>query len=124
MARIAEREVLAHHRHKHAECRDSRREVGQTPSDSQAVPSPSLDSTPSQRAMRSENKEILDECLAELPVDLREVILLRDYAGASWKHIAAELNRPSPDAARKQHERALAALRSELAGRLGEEPRA
>jgi DNA-directed RNA polymerase specialized sigma24 family protein len=72
--------------------------------------------------VRGEDKQLLDECLAGLQEDMREVILLRDFAGASWAHIASRLGRPSSDAARKQHERTLIALREAIRGRLGSHP--
>jgi len=129
LARIAEREVLAHHRRQAAACRDVHREqVAQRPTDGSSSESPihqalAGDSTPSQQAARGEDKELLDECLAGLPEDLREVILLRDFAGASWSHVATQLGKPSSDAARKQHERALAALREAVRRRLGQSGR-
>lgn len=122
LARIAEREVLAHHRKQRAARRDVRRETPKLESDDAAAPlhvAVSGDSTPSERAARDDDKAVLDQCIAALPEDMREVLLLRDFAGASWSHIAEQLGRPSSDAARKQHERALSALREAVRGRLG-----
>ena len=122
LARIAEREVLAHHRRQRAARRDVRREAPKLESAGSTAPqhaAVSGDSTPSERAVRDEDRAVLDECIAALPEDMREVLLLRDFAGASWSHIAEQLGRPSSDAARKQHERALSALRVAVRARLG-----
>ena len=40
----------------------------------------------------------------------RELILLRNYAGASWESVAEETNRPSAAAARMMHARAVVEL--------------
>lgn len=56
-----------------------------------------------------EMEAIVDECVAALDDDQREVILLRDYACSSWEDVGAELGR-SAEAARKLHQRARANL--------------
>ncbi len=69
-------------------------------------------------AWRAELREMLDQAVAELPADQREVVYLRDYCGAGWEHITNALERPSPEAARQLHQRAWIALRRVLAPRL------
>jgi DNA-directed RNA polymerase specialized sigma24 family protein len=53
---------------------------------------------------------LLETCVAELSEELRELIILREYAGASWEEIAKETGRPSPDAARMMHGKAMLEL--------------
>jgi RNA polymerase sigma-70 factor (ECF subfamily) len=54
--------------------------------------------------------DILEGCIHALPDNQRDVILLRNYAEASWQTVADTLTLPSPDAARMAHKRAMAAL--------------
>jgi len=119
LARIAEREVYSHYRFQNAARRDHRREqslinpVDSSNSSSMHDP-PSPDDSPSRVMARRESGEILDECLASLAEDQREVFLLRAYAGASWEVVAQELGRPSAEAARKFYERARETLKEHL----------
>jgi RNA polymerase sigma-70 factor (subfamily 1) len=119
LACIAERVVLSNYRDQLAACRDLRREsakVGQGDTTNglpYVNPTADVDS-PSVVVSRQEHHEMLDECLAELEEDQREVILMRDFAGASWEYVAAELKRPSSDAARKFYDRARSALKEKL----------
>ncbi len=69
---------------------------------------------PAEAAGGREERELVQEALAALPERTRELVLLRDYACASWTSIAAELELPSADAARMMHARALVRLGSEL----------
>jgi DNA-directed RNA polymerase specialized sigma24 family protein len=64
-----------------------------------------LDATASE-----EEQRIVEACLAELPEEYRELILLRNYAGASWESVAEETGRPSAAAARMMHARAMVEL--------------
>jgi DNA-directed RNA polymerase specialized sigma24 family protein len=65
---------------------------------------------PEDQAVVEEQRRIVEECIADLPEDYRELIVLRDYVGASWETIAAETGRPSPDAARMKHATAMVEL--------------
>jgi RNA polymerase sigma-70 factor (ECF subfamily) len=58
----------------------------------------------------SEDKERVLLCLERLPEVYREVILSRDFTGASWEGVAEETGRPSAAAARMMHARALVEL--------------
>ena len=49
---------------------------------------------PVQLALREENQEMLRQALAELPVEFREVLVLRELEGLSYKEIAAITNLP------------------------------
>lgn len=125
IAVIATREIIAHHRYHHAGRRDVDREVTPTPDVSNATSTapifetPGDQSTPSQHVASQEEQRLLDSCIAELPAEQREVILLRNYAGASWEFIAEKLGRASADAARKFHKSASDALKTKLLPHLG-----
>jgi RNA polymerase sigma factor (sigma-70 family) len=63
--------------------------------------------SPSQMALRKEFEELLDSYVKELePPEYQEVILQRDYYGASWEEINVQLGRPSPEAVRELYRRA------------------
>ncbi len=118
-ARIAERVVLSDFRDQRAACRDIDRESDGFVSDDSAISCAYFDpvaqqDSPSTVAARREDHDVLDACLGALTHEQREAILLRDFAGASWETVAAELERPSADAARKFYERARQALKEQL----------
>jgi len=72
---------------------------------------PAADETrPGERVERDEVTRILDEAVARLADDDREVVLRRDYEGADWDEIAEQLGR-TPGATRKLHQRAWIRLR-------------
>lgn len=127
LARIAQHELSNLQRHHEAQKRDARRNVAMENLRSGDSPSgpgfePSADSTGVlERLSRRELETIVDDCLAELSEDAREVILLRDYAGGSWAWIAETLGRPTADAARQLHARSLATLGAMVQRRVGED---
>jgi RNA polymerase sigma-70 factor, ECF subfamily len=49
---------------------------------------------PAQLALRVENQEMLRQALSELPVEFREVLVLRELEGLSYKEIGAVTNLP------------------------------
>jgi RNA polymerase sigma-70 factor (ECF subfamily) len=61
-----------------------------------------------------QQRRLVEQCLLEMPEDYRELILLRDYAGSSWADVAEETERPSPDAARMMHAKAMVELARRL----------
>lgn len=68
---------------------------------------PEAKDTPTlERVLLAEQARLLDECIAELPPEEREALILRDHALASWDLIATRLGRPSPAAARELYRRA------------------
>jgi RNA polymerase sigma-70 factor (ECF subfamily) len=75
---------------------------------------------PSDKAAHEEQVERLDAALSALPEELREIVLLRDYAGMAWEDIARRVGRPSPDAARMAHGKALLLLAAHMRERGGE----
>lgn len=66
--------------------------------------------TPSMTIGGAEEQAIVTECLGDLPDRYREVILLRDYAGASWDEVARHTEHPTTGATRMTHARAKRAL--------------
>ncbi len=65
---------------------------------------------PPGRAAQAEDVARIEAAIERLPPELRELIILRDYAGASWPAIAEQTGRPSPDAARMAHAKAMVRL--------------
>jgi RNA polymerase sigma-70 factor (ECF subfamily) len=107
-ARLTEHQIhdaLKHHR---ALKRDRGLEVRLGLADGGAHPAEpaARDTPPLERLSRAEEARLLDECIAELPHDEREALVLRDHADASWELIARTLGRPSEAAARELHRRA------------------
>jgi len=68
------------------------------------------DLTPSLLVERGEEGAIVDEELAGLAEPAREVLLLRDVAGASWQTVAEQLGYRTERAARVAHAKALVEL--------------
>ena len=54
-----------------------------------------FDSNPAALALRSADHQILRQALDELPVEFREVVVLRDLEGFSYKEIAGIANIPT-----------------------------
>ena len=52
------------------------------------------DLDPVQLALREENREMLRQALNEMPIEFREVLVLRELEGLSYKEIAAITNLP------------------------------
>jgi RNA polymerase sigma-70 factor (ECF subfamily) len=71
------------------------------------------ESSPSQRAARSERAVLLSEALAELPQEYREVIVLRHLAELTFPEVARRMDR-SLDSVEKLWMRALSRLRRTL----------
>ena len=124
-AKLVEHQVLKSDRHHGALKRDRERDVvlrdvrDRIASGEIELEPVRSDTAIVDRVANEEHKRILDECLAELPEQQREVILLRDYAQGSWDWIARELDRPSVAAAREFHRRALLRLMETARPRLG-----
>jgi RNA polymerase sigma-70 factor (ECF subfamily) len=52
------------------------------------------DLDPARLALREENREMLRQALSELPIEFREVLVLRELEGLSYKEIAAITSLP------------------------------
>jgi len=72
---------------------------------------------PERDLLTAEREQAVRAAIADLPDDLRESVLLYDYADLSHEEIAASLG-ITHDAARKRHSRALVALGKALRERL------
>ena len=117
LSKLAERQILTAAAHYGARKRDKKREVlmseaaGRSDGED-SVPFELEASTraPLEHLSGVEQTAIVEACIHELPEDARELIILRDYAGASWDTVARETGRPSAAAARMMHARALIEL--------------
>ena len=116
MAKLVENEIIRLARYFGAEMRNTNREAPietcqQGGSDSGvSLQLATRSEGPVSRAARREMEAIMDECLAELPENHREVILLRDFADGSWEFVAEQIDSPSADAAKHLYQRAWAKL--------------
>ncbi len=114
LSRIAENQMIDTHRHFYGAKRNRDREVplqGPVRSDSSRDESPMFlpaadGITPAEEVSRRELHSIVDEAVAELPDDYREVIMLRTYLGGSWDFVTKEMGRPNAEATRQLHRRA------------------
>ena len=65
---------------------------------------------PFEQVHQREQASGVEKALEGLSEDYRELILWRDFMGASWAVIAEETKRPSPDAARMMYGKAIVEL--------------
>ncbi len=125
LARIAENHMIDVHRFHYGLKRDKQREVNiEGPRNLSGVhlgdASPADKGlTPIEMAERAEIKQLVDEAVAQLPDDDREVILLRSYHGGTWEFCAQQLGRPTAEATRQLHRRARMRLAKLLREKLG-----
>lgn len=79
----------------------------------QGVSAPAANSaaSPVEQAGQSELRGILDEAMIQLPDELREVILLRDYYAADWGYVSRETGIRDVAEVQKLHRRAWISLR-------------
>lgn len=105
LARLAENQIRAKADYHGAKKRDHERGARLDPSSGPpgARELGASATQPIDRLARDEEKRIVEECLAELDEEYRELILLREYMGASWEAVAEETGRPSAAAARMKH---------------------
>jgi len=126
MARIAENSLRNLFQHERALKRDAQREVAienlrdkaQSSSVGWDLASPT--SSPQEKLGAKEMENLVDHCLAELPEEQREIILLVDYANGDWEFVAECTQRPSAGAAQQFHRRARVALAAKVERRLRE----
>lgn len=124
LARLVQNEVIRLARHFGADKRDLERENpmhGQRPAGDDSTLSPDLilDSCgPRTKAEQRELETIIDDCLSLMDEAQREIILLRDYAHASWEFVAEQLKTSSVGAAQQLHRRAWAKLVAAVERRL------
>ena len=75
---------------------------------------PGLRPGPLGRLLKSEDQQLLEDCLDELPADHRELISLRHFAEMSWQEIAAEVGSASAAAARVKYAKVMKRLGERL----------
>jgi RNA polymerase sigma-70 factor (ECF subfamily) len=105
LRRLVENKIRAKADYFGAGRRDYRREVG-LPDEEERDET----SGPPDVLLRKEEFERLEDSLAEMPEDERNVILLRVFEGLSHREVAERLGRPSEGAVHKLYERALKRL--------------
>ncbi len=116
LSKLAERQIIAAADYHGAKKRDRRREVAlTTPQSSEMSGEFRLEFAadtplPDQCAADGEESALMEACLHELEEEYRELVILRHYVGASWETVAELTHRPSPDAARMMHARAMIEL--------------
>ncbi len=124
LARIAENQIHDATDKMNAIRRDKSKEVALdavTARDGESYPGLQLSTGgpgPSTIIANSELKEIYDSCVEALPQEYRELILLREYAGASWEDITEKVGRPNVHAAQEAYRRAQIKLASLLRQRM------
>lgn len=126
LSKIAEHQIIAQADRFGAKKRDIRRERPMPAADGDDSTSgtpyepPDSSSGPLDKLRRKELQEIVEEAIGELPEEYRELIILRNYAGASWALVAEQTGRPSEAAARMMHARAMIDLGRLVRDRGGE----
>jgi RNA polymerase sigma-70 factor (ECF subfamily) len=80
---------------------------------SEVLPAPGPD--PEQAALLAEREKLVQGAITELPVELRAVVVMRDYLGLGHEEIA-EITQVSHGAIRKRYSRALKMLAKKLRG--------
>ncbi|MBK8979457.1 MAG: sigma-70 family RNA polymerase sigma factor [Planctomycetes bacterium] len=123
LSTIAEHQITDRRDYHEAKKRSASRETsldGDRPDALPALEPVSDVDSPLDALIRTEGSTRVEEKIAELPDKYRELILLRDYAGFSWKEVAERADRPTPDAAREMHRQAIVKLaRAMLEGETG-----
>ncbi|MCP3917823.1 MAG: sigma-70 family RNA polymerase sigma factor [bacterium] len=116
LSKIAENQIKDAADHHFALKRDREREVAlqglrAAQASGELTYDPSADCTlPLDALVKDEDSEILEVCMDALRQDYREVLLMREYEGASWADIGNWMGTPTPNAARMLHARAVTEL--------------
>lgn len=124
LAKIAENQIRDAAKYHNAQKRDPEKVVrieamrGTASTSSAGFQVPDGAVSPSEEVADRELREIYDACVEALDEHHREVVLLRDYAGADWDYIAQEIGRPTKEAAQQLHRRAHLKLSQAIARRL------
>lgn len=64
---------------------------------------PAADPSPAQAMLASEERRLVDECVASLPGHYRDVLFLRHYCGFDWEQVRERLQKATTSAVRQQH---------------------
>lgn len=127
LSRIAELQIREEYGRARAEKRGNDRTIrfgellGNSLGNDQALELAGHGTLPEGHAERRELAEIVDDCVASLTDEHRELILLRVYAQADWQTIAHQTGAPNVKAAEAKFYRARIALASRIARRLPED---
>ena len=119
LARLAENRIRDAADYHGALKRTAGREVPLSPGDQSTEVDLGLQAgglLPSESAEAAEQVQRLEAAIERLSVEDRELILLRNYAGAAWDTVAQLTGRPSPDAARVAHKQVIVRLSQLMAG--------
>ncbi|MAB78331.1 MAG: hypothetical protein CMJ89_03155 [Planctomycetes bacterium] len=122
LAKIAENRIRDANDYLFAKKRDRGREkpLAAPPMSSVAsVQFPAEQTAMSDRAFKTEIRELMDAAMMELPDDYREVILLRDYSGGDWDYIAEVLGSKNKRICQSLHRRAWVRLARLVGEKLG-----
>jgi len=124
LAKMAEHKIKEAVDYHHAQKRDRRRDRALVhvrnamASGSLHFDPPAQVKLPVQQVEENELKRVMEECLAELSDDHKEVIVLRLYAKGSWAWVAEQMGRPTDGAARELFRRAKIALVNKVSQRI------
>jgi len=115
LSKLAERQIIAAADYHGARKRDRRREVALDGAPAGEDDAPGYQHAsevvpPDDAAADREEQARVEACLLELPEPYRELVILRNYVGAEWDTVARETGRPTSDAARMMHARAMVEL--------------
>jgi RNA polymerase sigma-70 factor (ECF subfamily) len=116
LGKIAEHQIKDAADYHYAQKRDGRRQQslrvipGGDSSDEFQIDLPGDETPPLEGVIDGEQLVAIEAAIPDLREEYREVILIRDYEGASWATVAELLSSPSPDAARMLYARAIAEL--------------
>jgi RNA polymerase sigma-70 factor (ECF subfamily) len=118
LAKLVERQIIAQADYHGAKKREAARRVSldrtraNAGAFSASVSVVHADETtaPLEKLERAEERAAVERAMDALPDEYRELILLRNYAGASWESVAEQTGRPSAAAARMMHARAMLEL--------------
>jgi len=120
LAKLAEREILDAARYHGAQKRDAGRAVALeairaacASGELRIEPSAPTD-LPLGKLEDEEERELVESAIRSLPDEMRELVVLRHYVGASWADVVRELGHRTERAARVAHGKAMLALGARL----------
>jgi RNA polymerase sigma factor (sigma-70 family) len=121
LARLVEHELSNHSRRERAKKRggDAARQIRLFADSASSFDIPADSTGVASRVARQELIERMEARMSELTLGHKEVILLREYAGADWKTVAEAMGRPSPEACQELYRRARMDLLRRMGGAAG-----
>lgn len=123
LARIAERAIKRQAQHHGAQKRKARQvPIHEMNTEDLGVQIADGHRGPGTTLSRREQAQGIEECIQKLPEHYREIIVLRNYVEYSWEEVAKEHGRPSVDAARMMHAKAMLELNRVWKEKMGDTP--